>query len=97
MTTVLRDQEIDMLRKEIEILMGEREDLLKIAGAAAVFVAELDIGDLPQDTYEAAEVLAESLNALPEETLGEGLGLLKAETVPVLWNNPRLPGGLPLM
>jgi hypothetical protein len=97
MANTLKDQEIDMLRKELEILMGEREDLLRIAGAAAVFVAELDIGDLPEDTYEAAEVLAESLNTLPVDALGEGLTLLKAEIVPPMREIPQPPGSLRLM
>ncbi len=97
MASALKDQEIDMLRKELEILMSERERLLRIAGAAAVFVAELDIGDLPEDTYEAAEVLAESLNTLPEDALGEGLTLLKAEIVPSTWDVAPPPGAMRLM
>ena len=44
MPHVLKDQEIAMLRAELELLMGERQTLLRIAGAAASFVAELDAG-----------------------------------------------------
>ena len=35
-------QEIVMLRAEIEMLMSERQALLRATGAAAVFVANLD-------------------------------------------------------
>lgn len=70
-----------LLREEVEMLMAEREALLRVAGAAAVLVANLDEINLPQeqDTIDAAEVLSESLNALSEETLGEALEIVKAE------------------
>lgn len=96
MAHALKDQEIDMLRKEIEMLMDERGELLRVAGAAAVFVAELDIAALPEDTYEAAEVLAESLNGIPEDALGEALQSVKAEIVPAPWASVH-PAPLPLM
>jgi hypothetical protein len=78
----LKDEEISMLRKELELLMGEREILLRIAGAAAAFVAELDTSRLPPETYEAAELLAEFLNETTEETLREALDAVKAHVVP---------------
>ena len=59
----LKDQEIAMLRGELEMLMKERQMLLRVAGAAAVFVAELDADTLQSDTYDAADLLAEFLNA----------------------------------
>ena len=96
MAHALKDQEIDMLRKEIEMLMDERGELLRVAGAAAVFVAELDIAALPEDTYEAAEVLAESLNGIPEDALCDALQSVKAEIVPVPWASVH-PAPLPLM
>lgn len=76
----LNDEEVTLLRKEIELLMGERQKLLQVAGAAAVLVANLDTNSLPdeQDTIDAAEVLAESLNALPEETLKDALDAVQA-------------------
>lgn len=76
-----KDEEISMLRKELELLMGEREVLLRIAGAAAAFVAELDTRRLPEETWEAAELLAELLNATTEETLREALEAVKAHVV----------------
>lgn len=81
MPHVLKDQEIAMLRAELEMLMGERQTLLRIAGAAAAFVAELDAGVLPENTLEAAEMLAECINAAPDETMRDALEIVKAEVV----------------
>lgn len=77
----LNDQEVRLLREEIELLMSERQKLLQVTGAAAVLVANLDSETLPedQDTIDAAEVLAESLNALSEETLKDALDSVRAE------------------
>lgn len=77
----LNDQEIRLLREEIELLMHERQKLLQVTGAAAVLVANLDSETLPedQDTIDAAELLAESLNALSEETLKDALDSVRAE------------------
>jgi hypothetical protein len=68
-----REQEIAMLRAELEMLMAEREHLLRTAGAAAMFVAKLDSHVLPESTYAAADILASSLNSLPEETLRDAV------------------------
>ncbi len=77
----LKDEEITMLRREMELMMGEREVLLRITGAAAAFVAELDTSKLPAETYEAAELLAELLNETTEDTLREALEAVKAHIV----------------
>ena len=69
----LKDQEITMLREEMEILMSERQMLLRIAGTAATLIAELDEKSLPPATYEAAEFLGEFLNELPEESMMDAL------------------------
>ena len=37
-----RDQEIAMLRRQLEMLMGERQCLLRVVGASAVLVADCD-------------------------------------------------------
>ena len=79
----LKDQEIAMLRSEMEMLMGERQTLLRIAGAAATFIAELDAGVLPENTLEAAEMLAECINVAAEETMRDALEIVKAEVVVV--------------
>jgi len=80
----LNDQEVRLLRDEVELLMSERQKLLQVAGAAAVLVANLDSDNLPddQDTIDAAEVLAESLNELSEETLKDALDVVRAEIDP---------------
>ena len=62
-----------MLTKEIEILMAERAKLLRVAGAAAQFVAVMESRSLPTKVATEAEILAESVNALPEDTLKDAL------------------------
>jgi hypothetical protein len=62
-----------MLSKEIEILMAERTRLLRVAGAAAQFVAVMDSRNLPEKVATEAEILAESVNALSEDTLKDAL------------------------
>ena len=62
-----------MLSKEIEILMAERGRLLRVAGAAAQFVAVMESRNLPRKVATEAEILAESVNALPEDTLKDAL------------------------
>lgn len=62
-----------MLSREIEILMAERAHLLRVAGAAAQFVAVMESRELPEDVATEAEILAESVNALPEDTLKDSL------------------------
>jgi len=76
--------EVRLLREELEMLMAERTALLNVVGAAAVLVANLDTDCLPddQDTIDAAEVLAESLNQLSEETLQDALDAVAAEFDP---------------
>jgi len=78
----LKDQEITMLRKEMEILMSERQMLLRIAGTAATLIAELDEKTLPPATYEAAEFLGEFLNELPDESMSDALEAVHAYVIP---------------
>jgi len=79
-----KEDEIRLLRDEIEMLMNERRQLLQVTGAAAVFVANLDTDSLPDetDTIDAAEMLAEQLNDLSEETLKDALESVRAEVNP---------------
>ena len=76
---IQREQENAMLRTEIEMLMAERERLLRTTGAAAMFVAKLDSHVLPEATYAAADILAVSLNALSEETLRDAVELVRQQ------------------
>ncbi|MDD4880904.1 MAG: hypothetical protein PHR30_15640 [Gallionellaceae bacterium] len=80
-THALNDQEIALLRNELEMLMQERQKLLQVTGSAAVLVANLDIDTLPhdQETIDAAELLGESLNVLSEETLNDALHVVGAK------------------
>ena len=75
----MNKQEAAMLREEIEMLMQERTRLLKVVGAAAVLVANTDPESLRDETMDAAEMLSETLNALPEETLKDALEAVQAE------------------
>ncbi|MHB0974292.1 MAG: hypothetical protein ACYC0P_08615 [Thiobacillus sp.] len=80
----MKEDEIRLLRNEIEMLMNERRQLLQVTGAAAVFVANLDTESLPDETgtIDAAEMLAEQLNGLSEETLRDALESVGAEVDP---------------
>lgn len=80
----IKGDDVSLLRDEIEMLMIERRQLLQVTGAAAVFVANLDTDSLPDeaDTIDAAEMLAEQLNSLPEETLKDALESVRAELDP---------------
>ena len=73
MTATLQNTGSFMLSKEIEILMAERAKLLRAAGAAAQFVAVMDVSNLPGTVATEAEILAESVNALSEDTLKDAL------------------------
>lgn len=75
----MNKQEIELLSKEIEMLMNERARLLRVVGAAAVLVANADAETLPEAVVDAAEELSEALNALPEETLKDALESVHAE------------------
>lgn len=75
----MNKQEVQMLSREIEMLMAERARLLKVVGAAAVLVANADAARLQPNAVEAAEMLSETLNALSEETLKDALESVRAE------------------
>ncbi|MFZ3018832.1 MAG: hypothetical protein WA056_10290 [Gallionella sp.] len=75
----MNKQETELLSQEIEMLMAERSRLLKVVGAAAVLVANTEVQSLPQGAMDAAEMLSETLNALPEETLKDALDSVQAE------------------
>jgi hypothetical protein len=75
----MNKQEAAMLREEVEMLMQERTRLLKVVGAAAVLVANTDPESLQDEAMDAAEMLSETLNALPEETLKDALESVQAK------------------
>jgi hypothetical protein len=76
---MMNKQEVALLSKEIEMLMNERTTLLRVVGAAALLIANADAENLPQAAMNAAEMLSETLNALPEETLKDALESVQAE------------------
>lgn len=74
-----RDQEIALLRGELEMLMNERQAILRVVGATAALIACLDSKQLPVGAVEAADVVATSINCLSEETLQDALSAVNAE------------------
>lgn len=81
MPNTINQNEIHMLRTELELLMRERQSLLRIAGIAAGLIAELNSYELPVATVEAADLLATSINSLSEETLQDALHAVHAEII----------------
>lgn len=76
-----KEQEIAMLRSEMEMLMNERLNLLRIAGSAATFIAELDAEALPETSLPAADLLSEFLNQASEETIRDALEAVKTHVI----------------
>ena len=74
-----RDQVIALLRRELEILMAERQTLLRVVGSTAALIASLGSKDLPIGAVESADIVATTLNALSEETLRDALDAVRAE------------------
>lgn len=74
-----KDQEIMLLRDELEMLMSERQALLRVVGASAALIASLDSKRLPVGAVEAADVVATTINKLSEETLQDALSAVHAE------------------
>jgi len=58
MTAPRQDPNSYMLSNEIELLMAERTKLLRVAGAAAQFVAVMESRSLPERVATEAEILA---------------------------------------
>jgi len=75
----MNKQEVELLSKEIEMLMTERGRLLKVVGAAAVLVANTDSRSLPVSAVGAADLLSEALNDLRDETLKDALESVQAK------------------
>jgi hypothetical protein len=73
MTAPRQDTTTFMLSRELELLMAERAKLLRVAGAAAQFVAVMESRNLPEKVATEAESLAESVNELSEDTLKDAL------------------------
>ncbi|HQU63742.1 MAG: hypothetical protein R3E36_06950 [Nitrosomonas sp.] len=74
---ILKENEVSLLRAEIEMLMRERQSLLNTVGAAARFVASLDSNVLSKEACGTAQLLTKSLNQLNDETLRDALEKVK--------------------
>jgi hypothetical protein len=68
-----------MLRRELEMLMVERQTLLRAVGATAALIAGLDSKRLPVGAVESADLVATMINSLSEETLQDALDAVSAE------------------
>lgn len=77
MTTPNEHPAVQMLRSEIEIMMADREALLRVAGAAAKFVEQVNMAKLPVSAIPLAEAMASNVNALSEESLKDALESLQ--------------------
>jgi hypothetical protein len=76
----MNKQEVEFLSKEVELLMQERQRLLRVVGMAAVLVSNADATSFPLAAMNSAEVLSELLNALPEESLKDALESVDAHS-----------------
>ncbi len=77
MTTAKEHPAVQMLRSEIEIMMHDREALLRVAGAAAKFVEQVNIAKLPVSVVPLAEAVSANVNKLSEDSLKDALDSLK--------------------
>ena len=71
--------EVVMLRHEFEMLMSERQNLLRVVGSSAALIANSESKHLPVSAVESADLLATSINALSEESLQDALDAVRAE------------------
>jgi hypothetical protein len=74
-----RSEKLSMLGRELELLMGERQTLLQVVGATAALIASLDSSHLPLGAVKPADLVASTINALPDEPLQDALAAVHAE------------------
>ena len=74
-----RPKSLNMLGHELDILMGERQTLLKVVGATAALIASLDSRLLPPGAMQSADLVATAINTPPDETLREALAAVRAQ------------------
>lgn len=73
----MNKNEIALLSEQVEMLMSERANLLKVVGAAAIFIAHSDPETMSNEAMNAADELSEVLNVLSEETLQDALSSVR--------------------
>lgn len=69
------DQAYRLLSAELEMLVREDALLLKIAGVALMFLSRLEGTALPAQAAPAADLLADLITEIPDDTLCEALQL----------------------
>lgn len=69
----LPEDEVAMLRSELELMIHEDAYMKKIVGAAALLISRLDRVQLPGGTVRAALSLAYLIEAMPEEVVCEAM------------------------
>ena len=74
----IRYEQFSLLRTEMEMLAREEAYLMKIAGAAAMFISHLEHLALPRESLGSAAVLARLVNDMPEDLITDALQLLDA-------------------
>lgn len=74
----LKKEQFSLLRSEIEMLAREEMNLMKIAGAAALFISRLEYMTLPGESLGCAATLARLVNEMPEDLMADALQLLEA-------------------
>lgn len=75
----LTDERLDalsLLRSEVDMLVDEDTQLMKITAAAALFVSQLRGSDLPDGALNAASTLAQLIGEVPDETMCDALDML---------------------
>jgi|GEM_PF-4413260 len=68
-------RDVCLLRTENRQLKKERGELIRIVGAALVLMRDIDADTF--QTFEAAELVAECLDSLPEQLLDEAMSLCR--------------------
>ncbi|MBS4098827.1 MAG: hypothetical protein KGZ83_18550 [Sulfuricella sp.] len=74
----IRREQFSLLRIEIEMLAKEEANLMKIAGAAALFISHLEHLTLPREAIGSAATLARLVNEMPDDLMSDALQLLHA-------------------
>lgn len=67
-----------MLRTEIEMLADDETYLKKIAGAAVLFISNLEYGALPDESIVWAATLNDFINEMPDDLMMDVLQLVRS-------------------
>lgn len=73
-----QENEIAMLRSELELMLEEDTRLKKIVGAAAMFISRLEGEVLPKKTVVAGLALARLIDDMPDDAMCEALQVYQA-------------------